>query len=206
MTRIKKWENYRNEINQLSQIGYSISNQTKQIEKYKMAINKINPTILQGITDPNINLQKSASEIIVSQKQISNDIINTFNDFNKIKHLNNKNNISTILFNLKNENILDENKKVKKTWLEKDQDYSKLSAYIDQANLNLDNHKEFEKDLKTKFENLSATKQQTEVGTITQLSKNIQKNIGHHVFVISISIALLFFIITLILLFVRWFA
>ncbi|MCQ3908434.1 MAG: hypothetical protein MJ200_02570 [Mycoplasmoidaceae bacterium] len=80
-----------------------------------------------------------------------------------------------------------------------------MAAYIQEANLSKDKDKEFEKDLQARFENLAKNKHQTNVGVIHQLSKNDQRNIGHHVFVISIAIALVFFLLTFLLLLVRWF-
>ncbi len=79
-----------------------------------------------------------------------------------------------------------------------------LSSFIKEANLSDDKDKEFEKDLQSKFENIANTKQQTKVGVIRQLSRNEQKNIGHHVFVISIAIASVFFLLTFVLLLVGW--
>lgn len=206
MTRMQKWESYRNEINQSSQVGYTIATQTQQIEKYKRAIDRINPAILQNVVEPNLNLHKGVSEVVVSQKQVPAQITKLFKDLAKAKSLDNRNNVSTILFNLQNDNILDQNKRLKEEWLNSNSDYANLAAYIKQANLSLNNDKEFEKDLQTKFESLSTNKQQTQVGVIKQLSKDTQKNIGHHVFVISIAIACVFFLLTLVLLLVRWFA
>ncbi|MCQ3915424.1 MAG: hypothetical protein MJ195_01430 [Mycoplasmoidaceae bacterium] len=71
--------------------------------------------------------------------------------------------------------------------------------------MSLNKDKEFEQDLQTKFESISKTKQQTKIGQIKQLSRNDQKNVGHHVFVISIAIACVFFLLTFVLLLVRWF-
>ncbi|MCQ3908435.1 MAG: hypothetical protein MJ200_02575 [Mycoplasmoidaceae bacterium] len=113
MTRMQKWESYRHEINQSSQVGYSIMLQTQQIEKYKRAIDRVNPAILQNVVDPQLNLHKGVSEVIVSQNQIPNQITRMFKDLSKAKSINNKNNISTILFNLQNESILDQKNKIK---------------------------------------------------------------------------------------------
>lgn len=203
MTRMQKWESYRHEINQSSQIGYGIMLQTQQIEKYKRAIDRVNPAILQNVVDPELTLHKGVSEVIVSQKQIPNQITRMFKDLSKAKSINNKNNISTILFNLQNESILDQKLKIKDSWLNSNKDYADLSAYIQEINLNKD--KEFEKDLQTKFESISKKKQQTKIGVINKLSKDEQKNVGHHVFVISIAIACVFFLLTFVLLLVRWF-
>ncbi|XQP55120.1 MAG: hypothetical protein ACOQNV_03230 [Mycoplasmoidaceae bacterium] len=200
---MQKWESYRHEINQSSQIGYGIMVQTQQIEKYKRAIDRVNPAILQNVVDPELTLHKGVSEVIVSQKQIPNQITRMFKDLSKAKSINNKNNISTILFNLQNESILDQKLKIKDSWLNSNKDYAALSAYIQEASLNKD--KEFEKDLQTKFESLAKKKQQTKIGVINKLSKDEQKNVGHHVFVISIAIACVFFLLTFVLLLVRWF-
>lgn len=203
---MQKWESYRREIDQSSKIGYNITLQTQQIEKYKSDIDKVNPAILQNVVDPTIDLHKGVSEVVVSQKQIPKHITKMFNDLTKAKSLNNKNNISTILFNLQNENILGNDKRVKESWLNTDDDYAQLSKFIKEAHLSLNKDKEFEKDLQTKFESLSVNKQQTQIDKINKLSENIQKNVGHHIFVISIAIAAVFFILTLALLCVRWFA
>lgn len=85
-------------------------------------------------------------------------------------------------------------------------DYASLSAFIKAANLDLSKDKELEKDLQTKFETLSNVKADAQVLTINALNKNGQKNIGHHVFIISVAIAIVFFLLILVLLFVRWFA
>lgn len=206
MTRMEKWENYRSEINQSSQIGYMINVQSQEIAKYKKAIDKINPAILQNVNEPNLNLHKGVSEVVVSQKQIPEQITKLFKNISKAKTMSNKNNVSTILFNLKNDTILDANHKLKESWLNDNTDYAALSAYIKQANLSLNSNKAFEKDLHTKFESLSSKKTQTQIATVSALSKNGQKNIGHHVFVISIAIATVFFLLILVLLLIRLFA
>lgn len=205
MTRMEKWEGYRNEINQASRIGFSITQANQKIEKYKKEIDSINPAILQNMVPADLNLHKGVSEVAVSEQQIPAQITKMFKDLNKAKAVTNKNTISTILFNLKNDNILDDNKKLKEGWLEGNNEYASLAAFIKDANLNINKNKEFEKDLQTKFESLSANKPDASIKTIEQLSKNGQKNIGHHVFVISIAIASIFFVITFVLLMIRWF-
>ncbi|MBQ0045264.1 MAG: hypothetical protein KBS35_00025 [Mycoplasma sp.] len=204
MTRMQKWADYRKEIYQASKIGFTIDQQTQQIANYKKVIDKINPAILQNVVEPDLDLHKGVSEVIVSQNQVPEHITKLFKNLNKAKTINNRNNISTILFNLKNDNILDENDNLKEEWLKTNPDYAKLSDFIKQTNLSLGNDKEFEKDLEAKFKNLSGKKKQTQVGEIISLSKNNQKNVGHHVFVISISIASVFFLLTFVLLIVRW--
>ena len=200
---MEKWESYRYEINQSSKIGYTISQETEKIEKYKNEIDKINPSILQGSTIANLNLRKGVSEVVVSQNQIPAEITKLFTNLNKAKTTNNRNNISTILFNLKNDNILDDNRRVKEEWLNNNTDYSSFAQYIKEANLSLDKDKEFERELQSKYENLSKQKTEGKIETIHPLSRNGQKNIGHHVFIVSVAIAMLFFVITLILLIVR---
>lgn len=200
---MEKWESYRYEINQSSKIGYTISQETEKIEKYKKEIDKINPAILQGSVSPNLNFRKGVSEVVVSQNQVPVEITKLFTNLNKAKTANNRNNISTILFNLKNDNILDENKKIKEEWLNSNNDYSSLVQYIQKANLSSDKDKEFEKDLQSKYDSLSKQKTDTTIATIYPLSRNGQKNVGHHVFIISVAIAMLFFVITLVLLIVR---
>lgn len=204
MTRMQKWESYRNEINQSSKIGYVITQDALKIEKYKKEIDKINPTILQNLGSTDLDLHKGVSEVIVSQNQVPVEITRMFKDLNKAKASSNKNTVSTILFNLKNDNILDDQKKLKETWLNNNSDYAQLANYISAANLNLDKNKDFEKELHTKYENLSVKQAEAKVGDIKSLSQNLQKNVGHHVFVISIAIATVFFVITLILLVVRF--
>ena len=93
MTRMQKWEQYRLEIDQSSAIGQTIVNQSQKIEKYKREIDKINPAILQGIGNVNLNLHKGISEVIVSQKQIPDTISKMFKNLNKAKTTDNKNNI-----------------------------------------------------------------------------------------------------------------
>lgn len=203
MTRMEKWESYRSEINQSSQVGYMIHQQTQQIATYKKAIDKINPAILQNVKNVDFNLHKGVSEVVVSQKQVPAQITKLFKNLNKAKTLNNRNNISTILFNLQNDNILDNNKKLKDDWLNKHSDYAALADYIKQANLSLNNDKQLEKDLQSKFANLSSKKQDTQVGVITPLNKNGQKNVGHHVFVVSIAIATMFFLFIVVLLILK---
>ena len=124
---MQKWESYRHEINQSSQVGYMIHQQTQQIAAYKKAIDRINPAILQNVKNVDFNLHKGVSEVVVSQKQVPAQITKLFKDLNKAKTVNNTNNISTILFNLKNDNILDANKKLKEDWLNKNSDYSALA-------------------------------------------------------------------------------
>lgn len=204
MTRMQKWESYRNEINQSSKIGYVITQDALKIEKYKKEIDKINPTILQNLGSTDLDLHKGVSEVIVSQNQVPVEITRMFKDLNKAKASSNKNTVSTILFNLKNDNILDDQKRLKETWLNNNSDYAQLANYISTANLNLDKNKDFEKELHTKYENLSTKQAEAKVGDIKSLSQNLQKNVGHHVFVISIAIATVFFAITLILLVVRF--
>ncbi|XQP55636.1 MAG: hypothetical protein ACOQNY_02405 [Mycoplasmoidaceae bacterium] len=201
---MQKWESYRNEINQSSKIGYVITQDALKIEKYKKEIDKINPTILQNLGSTDLDLHKGVSEVIVSQNQVPVEITRMFKDLNKAKASSNKNTVSTILFNLKNDNILDDQKKLKETWLNNNSDYAQLANYISAANLNLDKNKDFEKELHTKYENLSVKQAEAKVGDIKSLSQNLQKNVGHHVFVISIAIATVFFVITLILLVVRF--
>ncbi len=82
-------------------------------------------------------------------------------------------------------------------------DYSALAAYIKEANLSLDKDKELEKDLQSKFANLSSKKKEAQLGVVAPLNKNAQKNVGHHVFVISIAIATMFFLFIVVLLFLK---
>lgn len=201
MTRMEKWESYRSEISQSSKVGHLISNDNQKIDKYKKEIDRINPTILQNLDSTNPSLHKGVSEVIVSQNKFPEEITKLFVNLNKAKEGKNKNTISTILFNLNNYNILDENKHIKEKWLHENADYADLDHYISDLNLNRDS--DFEKDLHSKYENLSV-KNEGKIGNIETLSRDMQKNVGHHVFVISISIASVFFIITLILLLVRF--
>ncbi len=194
------------EIDQTSRIGQSILTQSLKIEQYKKEIDKINPAILQNVQTPDLNLHKGVSEVIVSQEKIPTEITKMFKDLNKAKNPTNTNTVSTILFNLKNDSILDQNKKVREDWLETNRDYADLSAFIKLAKLNLDKDKDVEKDLYTKYESLSTKKGETKIASVATLSKDGQKNVGHHVFVVSVAIAILFFVITVVLLFVRWFA
>lgn len=205
MTRMEKWQSYRLEIDQSSKIGQIIANQSQMIHKYKKEIDKVNPAILQNVKEVDLNMHKGVSEVIVSQKQIPSQITKMFKDLNKAKTANNKNNISTILFNLKNNNILNDKQRVREDWLNTNQDYVELSNYIKQANLNLNRNTEFEKDLQKKFEHLSTTKTETQIQEIVPLTQKNQKNIGHHVFVIAIAIASVFFLLILVLLFVKLF-
>lgn len=204
MTRMEKWESYRNEINQSSQIGYDIMIQTQKIKKYKNAIDKINPSILQNEVNPELVLHKSVSEVNVNQNQIPSQITKMFKDLSKVKSIDNKNNIFTILFNLKNNSILDEGNKIKDSWLNDNNDYVQLSSFINNANLNSNKDKEFEKDLQIKFDNISKSKQQTKMSVVEKLSKNDQINVGHHVFIISIAISSVFFIFVFALLLMEW--
>lgn len=205
MTRMEKWQSYRLEIDQSSKIGQIIANQSQMIQKYKKEIDKVNPAILQNVKEVDLNMHKGVSEVVVSQKQIPTQITKMFKDLNKAKTVNNKNNISTILFNLKNNNILNDKQRVREDWLNDNQDYVKLSNYIKQANLNLNRNTEFEKDLQKKFEDLSTTKTEAQIQDIVPLSKKNQKNIGHHVFVIAIAIAFVFFLLIIVLLLVKLF-
>ncbi len=206
MTRMQKWQTYRLEIDQTSRIGQTIQTQGLKIEQYKKEIDKINPSILQNVQIPDLNLHKGVSEVIVSQEKIPTEITKMFKDLNKVKSTNNANTVSTILFNIKNDSILDQSKKIREDWLKTNRDYADLFAFIKVANLNFDKDKDVEKDLHTKYENLSAKKEEAKIATIATLSRDGHKNIGHHVFVVSVAIAILFFVITVVLLFVRWFA
>lgn len=205
MTRMQKWESYRQEIDQSSQVGQTIASQDQLIARYKKEIDKINPAILSNIPEVNLNMHKGVSEVIVSQNQIPSQITKLFKDVNKAKTPTNRNTISTILFNLKNETILNDNKKLKDEWLNGHADYVQLAGYVAKANQNTVKDKEFEKDLHTKYENLATTKTETQIGSIIPLSKTGQKNIGHHVFVIAIAISAVFFILIFVLLLVRIF-
>lgn len=200
---MEKWESYRNEINQSSQIGYTISLENEKIEKYKQEIDKVNPSILSGFQTSSLTLHKGVSEVVVSQNQVPVEITKLFSNLNKAKSVNNRNNISTILFNLKNDNILNDNKRIKEEWLNNNPDYYSFANYIQQANLSFEKDKEFEKDLQLKYESLSKQRNDGQIMTIHPLNRNGQKNIGHHVFIISVAIAMLFFVITLVLLIVR---
>lgn len=203
MTRMQKWQDYRKEIDQSSRVGQLIANQGQMIEKYKKAIDKVNPAILQNVQTIDLDIHKGVSEVVVSQKQIPVQITKLFKDLNKAKTNTNRNNISTILFNLKNQFILSDDKKLKEEWLKTNPDYNELSGYVALANASDTKNKEFEKDLQTKYKTLSSTKAQTQIGSITALSKNGRKNIGHHVFVIAIAISVVFFILTFVLLIVK---
>ncbi|MCQ2956957.1 MAG: hypothetical protein MJ233_03860 [Mycoplasmoidaceae bacterium] len=194
------------EIDQTSRIGQTILTQGLKIDQYKKEIDKINPAILQNVQTPDLNLHKGVSEVIVSQNKIPAEITKMFKDLNKAKAPTNTNTVSTILFNLKNDSILDQNKKVREDWLESNRDYADLSRFIKDAKLNFDKDKDVEKDLHTKYESLSLKKGEAKIATVATLSKDGQKNVGHHVFVVSVAIAILFFVITVVLLFVRWFA
>ncbi len=206
MTRMEKWESYRKEIDQASRIGQTITNQADRIEHYKNEIDRINPAILQNVATPNLHLHKGVSEVIVSQKQIPTEITKLFRDLNKAKTANNHNKVANILFNIKNETILDQNEKVKDQWLATNPDYADLTAYLKAVNLSSDKDKDFEANLHDQFTNLSAEKEERDVYLVEPISRGNQRNVGHHIFVISAAIAVVFFVITFVLLIVRWFA
>ncbi|MCQ2747948.1 MAG: hypothetical protein MJ223_01605 [Mycoplasmoidaceae bacterium] len=61
-------------------------------------------------------------------------------------------------------------------------------------------------DLQKKIEVLSAKKGEIQVGSVPLLKLDPTKNVGHHVFVISATIAVTFFLILLTMILIRWFA
>lgn len=203
---MEKWESYRKEIEQASRIGQTITNQADRIEYYKREIDHINPAILQNVSTPNLHLHKGVSEVIVNQKKIPNEITELFKDLNKAKTANNHNKVANILFNIKNETILDQNEKVKEQWLADNPDYADLTNYLKAVNISSDKDKAFEANLHDQFTNLSSQKGDRDVYLVDPIAKDNQRNIGHHVFVISAAIAVFFFVITFVLLIVRWFA
>ena len=201
MTRMQKYQSYREEIARSSKLGYSIALDNQNIAKYKKEIDKINPAILTAMSDKNISLHKGVSEIALTHKQVPVEISKLFSTLNKAKNTINQENVSTIFFNITNSSIVDKNNKVKLDWLKQNSDYAQLLAFSN--NLNLNKPDSLEKALESKYNNFSKQEQLSNVQSIATLQKDERKQLSHYVFVVSVTVAAVFFLITFALLITR---
>ena len=201
MTRMQKYQSYREEIAKSSKLGYSIALDNKNIDKYAKEINKINPAILTSISTKNITLHKGVSEIALEQKQVPVEISKLFSTLNKAKNTINQENVSTIFFNITNSSIIDSNNKVKESWLKQNPDYASLSTF--RLNLSTNPNADIQKNLETRLNDLMSTKKQEEIANVSIFAKDDTKQISHHIFVISVTVAAIFFVLTFALLITR---
>lgn len=200
MTRMEKYYNYRQEIAQSAKLGQSIIDSDKTIAKYKKEIDAINPSILNTTTPETLNFVKGVTDVSLKQKEIPVDVAKLFSNLNKAKSTYNKENVSLILFNMSNSSILDANDNVKENWLKQNADYATLSAYKTQLNINPTT---LEKDLEEKYANFIATNDLAAFENFSTISAIDQKHASSYAFVISIAVAIIFFVITFALLIVK---
>lgn len=201
MTRIEKYKEYREEIAHSAQIGKTIALDDSKLDKYKAEIDSINPAILSSIEDEQTKVAKGVTEIPINEKQIPNHIANMFATINKAKGTINQENISTLLFNAKNNSILDGDLDFKEDWLMQNEDYAKFVKINFASCLNNQSSLEdAQKNLQSKYDNFNSANTAKDVVKISQIQSGAQKKASHYVFVISIAVASIFFIIIVALL------
>jgi len=203
MTRMEKYKEYRDEIAKSSKLGYAISLDNQNIEKFKAEINKINPAILTSMADQAMSLRKGVTEINISQKQVPVEISKLFSTLNKAKNTINQENVNTIFFNLQNNSIVDNKNNVKTEWLEENPDYAELGVLAKSVNIDKQHDTKVEKSLENKYNNFTQQKELLPVGRAHEILLDDSKQTGHHVFVISITVAIIFCIIVVGLLIAR---
>ena len=201
MTRMQKYQSYRDEIARSSKLGYSIALDNQNIMKYKKEIDKVNSSILTSMSDQKISLHKGVSEVAISQKQVPVEISKLFSTLNKAKNTINRENVSTIFFNITNSSIVDKKNKIKEEWLKHNSDYAELISFS--SNLNFNQKEVLEKNLQSKYDNFKVDEKQKEIIAINELHKDDKKQISHYVFVVSATVAVIFLIITFALL-ITW--
>lgn len=197
---MEKFKDYRQEIAQSAMLGQSVLNSDKTIEKYKAEINKINPAILNTTRDKTLSFTKGVTEVSLKQKEIPMDVSKLFKNLNKAKSTYNAENISLMLFNMKNNTILDKNSNFKEDWLLKNPDYTSLTNYKKQLNIS---PTALEKDLQEKYAAFVSTNDLSAFERLNKISESEEKHASSYAFAISIAIAIVFFTITLILLILK---
>ncbi len=197
---MEKYKEYREEIAQSAMLGQSVFDSDKTIEKYRQEINEINPAILNSSKSPSLSFTKSITEVSLKQKEIPLDVAKAFKNLNKAKSTYNKENISLMLFNLKNNTILDQNSNIKEEWLLQNADYASLVDYKKKLNIN---PTALEKDLQEKYAAFISTNDLSAFDKFNKISEGEEKHASSFAFAISIAIAIVFFAITLVLLILK---
>lgn len=200
MTRMEKYQSYRQEIEQSAKLGQSIVNTDKSILLYKQEIDSINPAILNTTQPQTLGFVKGVTEISLKQKEIPSDVSKMFSTLNKAKSTYNQENISLMLFNMTDSTILDNKDVIKEQWLAKNADYASLLAYRKQLNLN---PQSFEKDLEAKYADFIATNEAKDFAKLETISFMNQNRTSSYAFAISIAVAIIFVLLTFALLIVK---
>jgi len=203
MTRMEKYKEYREEIAKSSKLGYSISVDNQNIEKYKNEINKINPAILTSMSDQTMSLHKGVTEVTISQKKVPVEVSKLFSTLNKAKNTINQENVNTIFFNLQNNSIIDQKHNIKTQWLNSNPEYAALVEMAKSMNLDKQHDQNLEKNLESKYNKFTEQPKQIAVASAHPIILDDSKQTGHLVFVISVTVAILFFLITFALLIAR---
>lgn len=198
---MQKYQDYRQEIARSTKLGYAIDQDNMNIQKYKEAIDKINREILTSMDDESINLHKGVSEVAVSHKQIPVEIQQLFSTMNKAKNTINQENVAPIFDAITNSSIIDKNNNVKENWLKQDQKYSKFCSFEQVMNEEL--KQDLTKDFENKFGDLKIDAKQEAIAMPSLLSKDDKKQWPHYMFVISVTVAVIFFVITIALMIAR---
>lgn len=197
---MEKYQNYRQEIAQSAKLGQSIVDSDKTISKFKKQIDEINPVILSSSPNETLTFVKGVTEISLKQKEIPVDVAKLFSTLNKAKSTYNKENVSLILFNMSNNTILDSNDNIKEQWLQSNADYASLVQYKKSLNFNPNS---IEKTLEAKYADFIATNNTANFETLSMISAAAQKRASSYAFVISIAVAIIFFVLAFALLIVK---
>ena len=200
MTRIDKWQNYREEIAQSSFVGSFIYNQTNNLKSFEDEINKINPSILQNISN-NENIIDSVLEIDTSNNKITDEICSMFKNIDTIEK-SSSGNIFVALKNLENDCIIDNKFSIKKQFLDNDKKYTNLQKFIIDKKVIQNNDAYINQNLKGKYESLSKTKSNAKISPIKVFETSQAKKKGI-IFKLLFGVSAIFALISIILLIIR---
>lgn len=198
MTRMEKWQSYRDEIAKQAKISQDIDLDKTDIQKFETEINKINPAILSNNLEKDPAISKGVSNVEVEEKQISTEIFDLFSTINKAANTINQDRVKTIFDNIEKDKIIGDGKKIKEEWLEQNPNYSwfkketsSLKEQHSQANENL------AKQLEEKYNTFKSKPKKQTVEPVMLYDKTTEKNTSHYVFVISIAVSALLLLIVL---------
>jgi len=168
MTRVEKYQAYREEIAKSAKLGKSIVDSDEDVNKYQKQINKLNSAILTSVKDESLSLEKGVIEIDVKDKQVPEDVTNLFNTLNQTTIVNQSEQINNYFHNKINLSILNDKKEIDPKWLASNSQYSQGQKIGNNVTNSIAEEKVFVDDLTNKYNNMS---QASDIAAVDKLQK-----------------------------------
>jgi len=155
MTRVEKYQAYRDEIAKSQKLGKSIKTGDENVIKYTKEIDKINPSILSTFKNNNtLTFEKGTIDINIDQKQVPENVTKLFNTLNQTAISTQNAEINNYFNNKIQHTILDSNGDIDQNWLATNQLYTNISKINNDVNNNIAEEKVFVEDLTNKYNSM----------------------------------------------------